>query len=280
MNKNMYLVCTKHNGAQYKVCLIEMFKRIVEVLNSNQIQYWAIFGTCLGAVRESGMIKWDDDIDIGVKRSEYNSLVECIRRNCPDLFVWDWRSDANCTLPYGRVFFRVEEGISIEKYRAYVDIFIIDKACSNRFMRRLESAMLRALIGVIKKKVYKVVYISHLGWSTLVRLFFSPFMLLPISWVHKAYVAVVRIMAGNCYVQCLHEFGQYSSRVIPKYVFEDSRCQKFEGYFVPVPKAAEQYLTIVYGDWKTPPPREKQRGYAWNSKEDWIVAMPIDAVRK
>lgn len=50
---------------------IEVLKKFIEVCDANNIIYYIIGGTLIGAVRHNGFIPWDDDIDIAVPRDDY-----------------------------------------------------------------------------------------------------------------------------------------------------------------------------------------------------------------
>ncbi|MSS78504.1 LicD family protein [Anaerococcus sp. AGMB00486] len=60
--------------------LIELLKKTDEFLRKNEIEYTISYGTLLGAVRHKGFIPWDDDIDISMKRSEYNKFLSLLRK--------------------------------------------------------------------------------------------------------------------------------------------------------------------------------------------------------
>ena len=50
-------------------------KKVIPILKKYNITYCALGGTLLGSVRSKGIIPWDDDIDIGMKVSEYKILL-------------------------------------------------------------------------------------------------------------------------------------------------------------------------------------------------------------
>ena len=61
------------NGIQLK--LLEMFKWYHEFCVDNNLKYYALGGTMLGAIRHKGFIPWDDDIDVGMPRDDYNKFI-------------------------------------------------------------------------------------------------------------------------------------------------------------------------------------------------------------
>jgi phosphorylcholine metabolism protein LicD len=59
----------------------KIFKKLLKILNlwnefteQNEIDYWACGGTLLGAVRHSGFIPWDNDLDVCVMLSDLKKI--------------------------------------------------------------------------------------------------------------------------------------------------------------------------------------------------------------
>lgn len=66
---------------------MEVLEVVAEICERNHLQYFADWGTLLGAIRHKGFIPWDDDIDICLKRKDYNQLIQILPRELPNGFA-------------------------------------------------------------------------------------------------------------------------------------------------------------------------------------------------
>ena len=55
--------------------MLEMMKCIHTYFEREKIRYVLLYGTLLGAIRHKGFIPWDNDMDIGIPRPDYDRLV-------------------------------------------------------------------------------------------------------------------------------------------------------------------------------------------------------------
>ena len=111
---------------------------VAGVAKKYDIPYFADWGSLLGAVRHGGFIPWDDDMDISMKRADYNRFMEVARQELPEGFeVYNYRENEDYWNFVTRVV--VKRRICFEEehltkfhgfpYIVGVDIFLLDYVC-------------------------------------------------------------------------------------------------------------------------------------------------------
>ena len=72
--------------------ILEIMKFIDKVCRENDIVYYIMGGTALGAVRHNGFIPWDDDLDIFMTPDNYGKFKQVFNQLNSDKFVLqEWK---------------------------------------------------------------------------------------------------------------------------------------------------------------------------------------------
>ena len=63
--------------------VLSIYKEIKKICDKENIHYYAISGTALGAIRHKGFIPWDDDIDLGIPIDEFEKFKSACKKYLP-----------------------------------------------------------------------------------------------------------------------------------------------------------------------------------------------------
>lgn len=149
---------------------------IDKICKKYDITYFADWGTLLGAVRHGGFIPWDDDIDICMKREDYDRFKEVAEKELPENFcLHDYMRKDNHWLFLTRVVNHRHICFEEEHLRKYhnfpylasVDIFVLDYLYDDKEKEHARCEEIKYLIAladlIVEKKIDKSVLDKELG---------------------------------------------------------------------------------------------------------------------
>lgn len=105
---------------RYWACLLDMMTVIDRVCKKYNLTYYAAYGTMLGTVRHKGFIPWDDDIDLMMKRPDYERLMEVLPGELPK--GW-WLSNAFNDPGHRQFFAGVSNGDEINLSKEHLSLY-------------------------------------------------------------------------------------------------------------------------------------------------------------
>lgn len=64
-----------------------ILKDVISICEAHGLIWFAFAGTAIGAIRHKGFIPWDDDIDIGMPRNDYENLLRILNEEYSDKYI-------------------------------------------------------------------------------------------------------------------------------------------------------------------------------------------------
>lgn len=261
--------------------ILDIMKYVDKICRDNNITYYIMGGTALGAVRHDGFIPWDDDLDVFMTIDNYNRFKnEFLLKKDNRFVLQEWKITDNY-LEYSKVRMNgttfIEECFKENKnmhHGIYVDIMILHK-CPNNY--------------IVKRKMYyysKIVTVLGLlqrNWKPKTKL--QKFITFLLKFAPK------KCLSKHCY-KYIYKFdklnknfvyhyfitkARYKQGIFSKEIFEEPIDMQFEDTLLLAPTNIKAYLTIRYGDYLRLPPKSEQlssiHAFLYDTNKDYNEYM-------
>ena len=243
---------------------IEILDEFVRICKKNNLDYWLVGGTLLGAVRHKGFIPWDDDIDIGMPRQDYEKFIEIAPKELDKkYFIHYFNNDRDYYLNFLKVkkkntLFdeKLIENIETNK-NIWIDIFPYDEV-ENPNSKKY----------IIKNYIYKntvpiIFYKRGIFTKENLRRPWLRFLYIPFSYrfliKNQEKIAKSEIKKENCqYLTSYSGSYNFKMETLEKNKIYPLKELEFEGKMYKVFNDYDYYLTRIYGDYMQLPPIDKR----------------------
>lgn len=271
------------NDNEQKKVMLNILLSFAHFCDDHQLVYWLDAGTLIGAVRHKGFIPWDDDIDVGMPRKDFDKFMELMRKQedkIGEYLYLERPEDVMYPFPKladKRTILVEHPEKKPEEVAVYIDIFpkdgIKDKGISSKILCKIcelfeliqwfnhysiyawskSTSPTKRVIGYIGRKLVK-----NPNWGVPIQQ--------KIIRSHNQ-----KVDYSKCEFVTTLVRGEFH-KLAPRSCFDEQIVMPFENYEFKIPKGYDTYLRCLYkGDYMQLPPEDKRKGHNtilyWVSKE-------------
>ena len=250
---------TQEELAQLHDVLYDILAELIRVCKILKIPYFLQGGSAIGAFYEQGILPWDDDIDVGMIRSDYERFLKEAPKHLRDGYFLQWYG-SEPHFPMGIAKLRKDGTLFVDKDFAnlqmhqgiFIDIMAYDKVPDNKTIQLLH----RKTLCVI----YMFLYGTELWWWTHLRkpnvehpadklsfmciLVFIVTSLFPKHSLYKIYIFACKLFNNANFTY--YNQAKESRDHISVDSLKKLQCVPFGPLFVNVPDNLEAYLKHHY----------------------------------
>ncbi len=257
-------------------CELNLLKDFIRVCNEHHLTYYLVGGTALGAVRHQGFIPWDDDIDVGMPRKDFDELLKYKDEFKPGYFLQHYSTDPHYV--YNFMKLRDSNTTFIENifvnhrinHGVWIDIFPLDgffyeeteykkgKKQVQHFWNQTYLMYLPALTRKFQKETWFKDF-----WLNVVGILFKP-----LNFHHYRNKRLDKYLRKVDYDKAVivgnHAGFNKKKEAMPKEVYGEGTPLQFEDITAMVPSQYDKYLTLLFNDYMTLPPESERTGHHHN----------------
>ena len=241
---------------------LEILDDFVEVCEKYHLTYFFTGGTMLGAIRHHGFIPWDDDIDIGMPRKDYDEFIKIGQEALGDKYFLDsFETNKDFYLPFAKIkmngtIFDESVSTNVEHHKGiFIDIFAFDNVKDLKKIRLVKVLIIKTIESSIYYRLglYSLKDVRHKFLMLCCCLIPKK---LALKW--QRYLMRLNKNDDSDYICPLSGCQPYLKEVQPRKVILPVRKVMFEGKEYNGMNNPDVYLTKSYGNYMELPPMEKR----------------------
>lgn len=228
------------------------------ICKKNNIQYFLIAGTAIGAVRHKGFIPWDEDIDIGILRKDYDKFLNvCESEINSEYFLQTFETDFFYPTLYAKIrrngttFIEAESNHLGKKMHQgiFIDIFPIDNISDNSFFAKMHFALMHFFISISSARGgnypnTKIKRLIKKAYSKPILKFFRK------ETIDRWSVKTASLLKEKKTKNVINFFGRYRMKEkVPFEYYGNGVYMEFEERKFPFPEKWDDFLKQIYGDY-------------------------------
>lgn len=279
---------------------LEVLQKVAEICDRYGIEWYAAYGTLLGAIRHEGFVPWDDDVDIWVKRRDYNKLMQILPRELPKGY---WVRGPLTEAGYEQFHTCVNSGncVSVDKkwleqyhgcpFTVGLDIFPLDYLPREKKDQELQEKLVRmaALCAQLSLEMMreeedpekpKEIVMDDLweGLTYLEENCGAKINRQPIEegkwekaasefWKWANYFAMMYEEEESDYLVPYVDYINNSRKKFPREWFAEIYSATFENFMLPIPSGYDRVLQTVYGEYNIIVKKTGQHEYPYYARQ-------------
>lgn len=263
--------------------ILEVFKAYC---CEHNLTWFLLSGTALGAMRHDGFIPWDDDLDVGMPRSDYQRLLELAAQGFPDGYRLDVPGVEPTLAPMfakmcktGTHFVTQETVEAGYDQGIFIDIIPLDKVA--RDQKRRNKQLFNSFVWQSLSYLWhaKTIVVPHDGLLGAIEkagcrvVHYAVHALLPKERILNRFTDSI-IDDPELLAEEWTLLSWPRTKPFPTDVLLPTTAHVFEGTSMPMPAEPERYLELMYGDWRQLPPVDKRHTHmplklVFSDGEEW-----------
>ncbi|AQY51336.1 hypothetical protein UE46_09885 [Listeria weihenstephanensis] len=228
---------------------LAILRYFIQICEDNGLTYYLDGGTLAGSQLYKGYLPLDDDIDISMPRSDYETLIKVVSLEHDSTFIVEsFRNNYSCHVTFAKIKKRNTSYWEVTTKRMtenFIDIFPLDQ------VKRREGL----------KWILRVAFIQNLKGLLFLRQINKDIRFSKKMMLYSTYFIPSLVIHKILYYLMTYQNGKDARFVanFPGMVRSEERASKYEDYFpqikttfceiqVNVPRNSKQILIDIYGD--------------------------------